>query len=85
MTGDYTEEEKIDYIRKIKKHINLYIDKNNKAKMFLLKKYDKMRTPFLLILTKKGETKYWQFFEPDEIYGYKMSYEELSRLLEDIL
>lgn len=85
VSGDYSEKEKRDYISEIESEINVYIDKNNIAKTFLLRKYDTIRTPFLIILTKKGETKYWQDFDPHERYGYQFMDTKLLNLLEEIL
>jgi len=61
------------------------IFKNNIAKTFLLRKYDTIRTPFLIVLTRKGETKYWQDFKPHERYGYQFMDTKLLNLLEEIL
>ena len=79
LTGDYSEKEKLEYISEIQDDIKIYIDKNNVAKAFLLKKFDTIRTPFLIILTRKGEIKYYQDFKPDERYGYRYIYSKSCR------
>ncbi len=62
VSGDYTKRELEDYISPIKSEINYYIDKNNKAKMFIFNKFSTFKTPFLLILDSSGRVKYWQAF-----------------------
>ncbi|MBE0461428.1 MAG: hypothetical protein IBX60_07325 [Candidatus Aminicenantes bacterium] len=85
VSGDYSEKEKMEYISEIKSEVSVYIDKKNMAKTFLLKKYDTVRTPFFIILTRKGEIKYWQDFKPDERFGYRSIDKKLMRLMEEIL
>ena len=64
VSGDYSEKELEQHIDKIKSCINdVYIDKNNKAKMFIFDRFGTFRTPFLLILNKDGKVKYWQEFQ----------------------
>lgn len=85
ISGDYSEKEKLESIADIRSEVTVYIDQKNMAKTFLLKKYDTIRTPFLIILTRRGETKYWQDFKPDERYGYRYVDRKLLLLLEEIL
>jgi len=85
LTGDYTKEEKMEFISDIKNEITIYIDKKNKAKTFLWKKFGTIKTPFLIILTRKGEIKYFNDFEPDEKYGYRYVDQKLFRILEEVL
>ena len=69
----------------IQDDIKRYNDKNYDAKAFLLKKFDTIRTHFLIILTRKGEIKFYQDFKTDERYGYRYIDSKLCRLLEEIL
>lgn len=85
LTGDYSEKEKLAFISEIQNEINVYIDKTNMTKTFLLKKFNTIRTPFLIILTSKGEIKFYKNFEPDERYGYRDVDTNLYHLLEEIL
>lgn len=86
ITGDYTENEKIEYILKIQDIISYYIDKNNNAKKYLKTKFGTSRTPFLLISDFDGETIYWQHFKlkANEL-NYSTPYEKLLAILEIIL
>ena len=75
----------MEFISDIKNEITIYIDKKNKAKTFLWKKFGTIKTPFLIILTRKGEIKYFNDFEPDEKYGYRYVDQKLFRILEEVL
>lgn len=84
ISGDYSEEEKMDFISEIRSEVNVYIDKNNQAKDFLYSKFHTLRTPFLIILKQNGQIKYWQDFVPDEKLGYQNADKKFLKLLECI-
>ncbi|MGQ9800651.1 MAG: hypothetical protein ACUVRL_03170 [Candidatus Saccharicenans sp.] len=84
ISGDYSEEEKMDFISEIRNEVNVYIDKNNQAKDFLYTNFHTLRTPFLIILKQNGQLKYWQDFAPDERIGYQNTDKIFLRLLECI-
>jgi len=85
ISGDFSEKEKYDYISNIKDDVKIYIDYKNMAKTFILNKFNTSRTPFLIILTREGEIKYWQDFKPDDRYQYRFTTKKLLFLLEEIL
>lgn len=86
VSGDYTEDEKTDYIANIIDSIdNYYIDDNNKVKRFLLENFRTPRTPFLLISDNFGMIRYWQHFKPDNRIYSKEMYLRLLVILNMIL
>ena len=79
----YSKKELEQYISQIKSDLNdIYIDKKNKAKMFIFKEFGTFRTPFLIILNKDGKVKYWQAFQ-SSIKAEKACF-DLINLLEAI-
>lgn len=85
ITGDYSREEKLEFVSSIKNDIEIFIDEKNLAKDFLYAKFKTMRTPFIILLPRIGPMKYWQALEPDENYDYRHLDKKVLNLLEVIL
>ena len=85
ITGDYSREEKIEFVSRIKNEVEIFIDKKNSAKDYLYAKFKTMRTPFIIILPRIGQIKCWQALEPDENYDYRHLDKKVLNLLEAIL
>lgn len=85
ITGDYSREEKIEFVSRIKNDVEIFIDEKNLAKDFLYAKFKTMRTPFIIILLRSGQIKYWLPLDPDENFDYRHLDKKALNLLEAIL
>lgn len=85
ITGDYSREEKLEFISKIRNGVEIFIDEKNLAKDYLYAKFKTMRTPFMIVLPRIGPIKYWQALEPDVNFDYKNIDKKVLNLLEAIL
>lgn len=75
ITGDYTDDEKVEFISAIKNDIEVYIDRKNRIKDYILRHFGTMRTPFVIVFPRVGPIKFWDPLYPDE----KFKYHELDK------
>jgi hypothetical protein len=62
VTGKYLENEKIAFVENVVKESDVFLDRKNKMRKYLFKKFGFSSTPFLVIFNREGRIKYWQGF-----------------------
>lgn len=65
LSGDFSRTELENYIYKIDHESYYYFDTHNQMRQFLLKNFNTLKTPLVLILDQNGRLKFWHNLSPD--------------------